>query len=132
MKNLSTIVVTIVFLMKCSTALAENNISGEYVKKNGAVQVKSLKGNSAKIWINTVVDMHPCNIGLYDEVVGVVKNKNFSYRDPENACEIRIVFEKSYLILATKNCDDYCGMHARGSMDGRYRKKSSKPDFPSN
>ncbi|MHC1697589.1 MAG: hypothetical protein AB9919_05910 [Geobacteraceae bacterium] len=130
MKNLSTLVVAIVLLMKCSNVIAENNFSGEYVKKNGAVQVKIQNGNSALIWINTVVDMHPCNIGLYDEVIGVVNKNILTYSDTESACKIRIVFEKSSLVLATRNCDDYCGMHARGSMDGRYRKKSSKPDFP--
>lgn len=115
-----------------SKKAVRDNFTGEYHKKNGFVSVQLLSDKHLKFRINTVVDDHPCNIGENGGAVAAFYLKDragFTPESKEDLCVIVLQFDKNKLLVTTKSCDDYCGARAAGSMDGVYKKKSSKPGF---
>jgi uncharacterized protein len=111
-------------------AIAADDFTGHYTKKNGEVNVQMLSIDKLKIHINTVVGMHPCNIGEDDDAMAVIKGNTATYKDEQGAV-IVLTFGKNNLKVKTNDqANGYCGSAAAGSMDGNYMKKSSKPDFP--
>lgn len=124
------LIAVICVLVTVSIVLAENTFTGQYKKKNGEINVQALPDNRVKFWINTVVGMHPCNIGDDNKAIAVfVDSKRAAFTDDQN-CTILLNFGKNNVKVTTKNCDGYCGAQAAGSMDGVYNRKSSRPDFP--
>lgn len=117
-------------LLMISSVSAGDTVTGQYKKKGGEVNVQMLPDNKLKFWINTVVGMHPCNVGEDGNAIAVfVDGNRAAFTDDQN-CTVVLRFEKNKLKITTKDCDSYCGMQAIGSMDGTYIKKSRKPDFP--
>lgn len=131
------VMVLLILLMAASACSTEDKFTGKYTKEDGEVNVQMLPDKKLKFFINTVVGMHTCTVGEDGEAVAVIEKRflfvdsnNASFKTPEN-CTISISFEKNSLKVITNGCGGYyCGMHAVGSMDGIYVKKSSIPDFP--
>ncbi|MBA4348675.1 MAG: hypothetical protein C0415_01615 [Thermodesulfovibrio sp.] len=122
--------IILLLLIMADGVFAGDNFTGQYKKKNGEINVQVLPDNKLKFWINTVIGMHPCNIGEDGNTVAVFVDSNRAAFKGEQNCVVVLRFEKNKLKVTTKDCDGYCGMHAVGSMDGTYIKKNNRPDFP--
>lgn len=111
-------------------AFAEDQFTGHYTKKNGEVNVQKISADKLKIHINTVVGMHPCNIGEDGDAIATLKGNSATYKNAEGA-NVFVNFGTNKLsVKANEQANDYCGSAAVGSMDGNYSKKSTQPDFP--
>jgi len=112
-----------------TSGFAADNYTGQYKKKNGEVNVQMISDSQIKFWINTVVGMHPCNIGEDGNAAATFVDKNRAAFSGEGKCAVVFRFEKNKLTVTSKECDGYCGSQAAGSINGVYIKKSSKPSF---
>ena len=97
------------------------DFSGEYVKKNGGVDVKQ-EGNRLKFSINSVVGQNVCNLEGSAVIMGA-KSAAYTSEDNTDKCVALFAFAGRKLKVTTKECGGYCGLNAEGSMDGSYRKK---------
>ncbi len=112
----------VLILLIATNAFAD--FSGEYVKKNGVVDVTQ-KDKMIQFSINSSVEQHACNL----EGTAVLIDKNraaYTSNDNTDKCVTVLTFSKNGLKVTTKDCDSYCGLNAAGSMDGAYKKKASK------
>ena len=107
-----------------SSQVALADVSGEYMKKNGVVEVKQ-SGQMLNFSINSSVGAHVCNL---DGAAIMIDAKRAAYTpdDKTNMCAAVLDFTGGILKLTTKDCDGFCGMNASGSMDGTYKKKGGK------
>lgn len=96
------------------------DFSGEYVKKNGVVDIAQ-QGNQIKFAINSSVGMHACDV---EGSAAMTDANSVVYKSGDSSqCVITLTFSGNKLKVKTKECDGSCGMSATGSMDGAYRKK---------
>lgn len=100
------------------------DFSGEYTKKNAAVDVK-LQGRAVNFSINSSVGQNVCNL---DGTAVMMDAKSAAYtpEDNSNKCVVLFDFSGGRLKVTTKDCDGYCGLNAGGSMDGSYRKEIAR------
>jgi hypothetical protein len=115
-------------ILICLTVLLATNafadVSGEYIKKNGIADVNQ-QGKAVEFSINSSVGQNVCNV----EGTAVMIDANRAIYTPEeksNKCVVVLNFKGGVLKVTTKDCDEYCGLNAAGSMDGSYQKKTSK------
>jgi len=102
-----------------TNALAD--FSGEYVDENAVVDLKQ-EGKAVNFSINSSVGQHACNL----EGTAVMMDATsaaFTPEDKTDKCVVLFNFAGGSLKITTKDCGEYCGMAAEGSMDGSYRKK---------
>jgi len=100
------------------------DVSGEYIKKNGVVELKQ-QGKTVEFSINSSVGQNVCNL----EGTAVMINANradYTPEDKSDKCVAVLNFSGSGLKVTTKGCDEYCGLNAGGSMDGSYQKKITR------
>jgi hypothetical protein len=110
------------------SGLGTDSRTGRYKKKNGLIDMQSLPAQQLRFRLNTVVGMHPCNIGEDGDAQAVIVAPNRAVFNDGEECEMEFLFENDRLkVTATNGCDGYCGMNAVGSIDGTYIKKSDKP-----
>jgi hypothetical protein len=112
----------VLILLVATNAFAD--FSGEYVKKNGVVDVTQ-KGKTIEFSINSSVGQNVCNL----EGTAVLIDKNraaYTSNDKTDKCVAVLNFSNDGLKVTTKDCDGACGLNAAGSMDGAYKKKASK------
>ncbi|HGY6083452.1 TPA: acyl-CoA dehydrogenase, partial [Escherichia coli] len=101
--------------------------AGEYVKRNGALSL--LTGNgTAEFSINASHGNASgvCNMeGIAESVgAGTGQRNRWAFSDSSSACVAVISELKDGSVnVMTRSCENYCGVSAAGSMDGRYKKK---------
>ncbi|EOC0265345.1 acyl-CoA dehydrogenase [Cronobacter dublinensis] len=101
--------------------------AGEYVKSNGILSL-SAKNGSAEFSINASHGdaSGVCNMEGVAESVGAKADQQnrWVYSDSSSACVAVISELKDRTVnVMTRSCENYCGVSAVGSMDGKYRKK---------
>lgn len=100
------------------------DVSGDYVKKNAGVDVKQ-QGKAVEFSISSSVGQNVCNL----EGTAVMIDANraaYTPEDKSDKCVAVLNFVGNGLKVTTKDCDEYCGLNAGGSMDGSYQKKITK------
>ena len=111
-------------LLAIAGAASAGSVTGAYSKTNGEILIAQ-DGGQAAFYINSVVDMHPCQVGSDEEpeVANIVDEHRavWTSEDAEDRCVILLTFSPSMVTVKTKDCDSYCGMNAIGSMDGSYQ-----------
>lgn len=127
LKHLTISILTLMLFAQFSAALAAGDgISGDYKKKNGVVVARLIDGDVYFI-ANSVVGMHPCNIGENDDpkIAKLVDEHRavWTSEDNEDKCVVLLNFSGNTLKVTTKDCHGYCGVDAAGSLDGIYTKK---------
>lgn len=101
--------------------------AGEYVKRNGALSLSSGNG-IAEFNINASHGNASgvCNMeGVAESVgAGTGQRNRWIYSDSSSACVAVISELKDGSVnVMTRSCENYCGVSAVGSMDGKYKKK---------
>lgn len=115
----------ILFGLSLTIFIATNvfaDFSGEYAKKNAAVDVKQ-QGKAVNFFINSSVGQNACNL---EGIAVMIDAKSAAYTPEDNSdkCVVLFNFVGNGLKVITKDCDGNCGLNAAGSMDGAYRKKT--------
>ena len=101
--------------------IALADVSGEYSKKNAVAELKQ-QGKAVEFSINSSVGQNICDL----EGVAVMIDQNRAAYTPDDKSDICVAvlnFSGGQLKVTTKDCDNYCGLNAAGSMDGQYKKK---------
>lgn len=98
--------------------------ANEYIKNNGVLSLSSDNG-SAKFSINASHGSSSgvCNMEGVAESVGsgAGQRNRWVYTDSSNACLAVISELKDGSVnVVTRSCENYCGVSAIGSMDGKY------------
>lgn len=101
--------------------------AGEYVKSNGILSL-SAKNGSAEFSINASRGdaSGVCNMeGVAESVgAGAEQRNRWVYSDSSSSCVAVISELKDRTVnVMTRSCENYCGVSAVGSMDGKYRKE---------
>lgn len=101
--------------------------AGEYVKQNGDLSL-SMGNGTAEFNINASHGNASgvCNMEGIAEPVGASagQRNRWVYSDSSSACVAVISELKDGSVnVMTRSCDNYCGVSAAGSMDGKYKKK---------
>lgn len=101
--------------------------AGEYVKNNGSLSL-SLGNGTAEFNINASLGSASgvCNIeGVAESVsAGTGQRTRWVYSDSSSACVVVISeLRDGSVNVMTRSCENYCGVSAAGSMDGKYRKE---------
>lgn len=116
------IVLTLVLVVSLPFAYA-----GEYVKSDGVLSIST--GNGAtKFSINASRGdaSGVCNMeGIAESVgAGAGQRSRWVYSDSSSAC-VAVISESNdgSVNVITRSCDNYCGVSAVGSMDGKYKRK---------
>ena len=94
-----------------------------YEKTNGEISISQVQGHpeQARFEIITNVDMHVCNIeGIVDTVSDSKTFTQLQWQDA-NQCKITLRWgNKQIQVVATDECNIYCGLNAAGSISGFY------------
>lgn len=116
--------IVITLLLVSSLPMAH---AGEYVKRNGALFLSTGNG-SAEFNINSSHGNASgvCNMeGVAESVgAGAGQRNRWVYSDSSSAC-IAVISElkDGSVNVTTRSCENYCGVSAIGSMDGKYSAK---------
>ena len=115
--------IVLTFLLASSFTMAH---AAEYVKRNGAVSL-STRNDTAEFNINASHGNASglCNMeGIAERVgAGAGQRNRWVYSDSSSACVAVISELKDGSVnVMTRSCDNYCGVSAVGSMDGKYKK----------
>lgn len=116
--------VIVSLLLAASLSMAH---AGEYVKRNGDLSLSP--GNSAAEFnINASHGNASgvCNMeGVAESIgAGAGQKNRWVYSDSSSACVAVISELKDGTVnVMTRSCENYCGVSAVGSMDGKYKKK---------
>lgn len=116
------IVLTLVLVVSLPFAYA-----GEYVKRDGVLSILSGNG-TAKFSINASHGdaSGVCNMeGIAESVeAGAGQQNRWVYSDSSSAC-VAVISEANdgSVNVITRSCDNYCGVSAVGSMDGKFKRK---------
>ncbi len=91
-----------------------------YEKKNASVEIQK-HGDAVDFSINSVVGQNLCE---FEGKAFMVDAHRAAYTsdDENDMCVVLLNFSNNQLTVTTKDCSIYCGLHAEGSMDGRYKK----------
>lgn len=102
-------------------AIAFADVSGSYSKKNAVAELKQ-QGKAVEFSINSSVGQNICEI---EGVAAMIDDNRaaFTPGDKSDKCVAVLNFTGGQLKVTTKDCDNYCGLNAAGSMDGQYKKK---------
>ncbi|RPH20926.1 acyl-CoA dehydrogenase [Buttiauxella warmboldiae] len=101
--------------------------AAEYVKQNGALSLSTGSG-TAEFNINASHGNASgvCNMeGIAESVgAGAGQRNRWVYSDSSSAC-VAVISElkDGSVYVMTRNCENYCGVSAVGSMDGNYREQ---------
>ncbi|ELY3836272.1 acyl-CoA dehydrogenase [Cronobacter turicensis] len=100
--------------------------ANEYIKNNGVLSLSSDNG-SAKFSINASHGSSSgvCNMeGVAESVgAGTGQRNRWVYSDSSSACVAVISELKDGSVnIMTRSCENYCGVSAVGSMEGKYNK----------
>lgn len=101
-----------------SIAAMADGVGGRYENDHGIIQITEQQGGVA-FDINSSVGQNTCGLD------GIAKNIDgaravYTPEDPADKCVAVLNFSPSGVKVATKGCENYCGMNAAGSMDGDY------------
>ncbi|EAA8812189.1 acyl-CoA dehydrogenase [Salmonella enterica subsp. enterica serovar Agama] len=116
--------VIVAFLMIINLSVAH---ADEYVKRNGALSL-FLNNGTAEFNINTSNGNASgvCNIDDTARAVSAAEGQRnrWVYSDSSSAC-VAVISELNdgSVNVMTRSCENYCGISAVGSMDGKYRIK---------
>lgn len=116
-------IISILFIVSSSTFAH----AGEYVKPNGSMSL-SAKNGFADFSINASRGdaSGVCNMeGVAESVgAGTGQRTRWVYSDSSSACVVVLSELKDGSVnVMTRSCENYCGVSAAGSMDGKYKKK---------
>jgi hypothetical protein len=101
--------------------------AGEYVKRNGVLSLSSENG-AAGFNVNASHGNASgiCNMeGVAESIgAGAGQRNRWVYSDSSSAC-IAVISEMKdgSVNVMTRGCENYCGVTAIGSMDGKYMMK---------
>ncbi|MCA6952798.1 acyl-CoA dehydrogenase [Pectobacterium polaris] len=116
-------IISILFIVSCSTFA----YAGEYVKPNGSLLL-SAKNGFADFSINASRGdaSGVCNMEGVAESIGAGSGQRnrWVYNDSLSSCVA--VFSElidGSVNVMTRSCENYCGVSAIGSMDGKYNKR---------
>lgn len=114
--------IVLTFLLASSFTMAH---AAEYVKRNGAVSL-STRNDTAEFNINASHGNASgvCNMeGIAERVgAGPGQRNRWVYSDSSSACVAVISELKDGSVnIMTRSCENYCGVSAIGSMDGKYK-----------
>lgn len=94
-----------------------------YGKSDGEIAISQVQGHpeQAKFEIITNVDTHACNVeGIADTVSDSKAFTQLQWQDA-NQCKITLKWgNKQIQVVATDECNIYCGLNAAGSINGLY------------
>lgn len=94
-----------------------------YEKANGEIAISQVQNHptQAKFDIVTNVEMHVCNVeGIADTVSDSKAFTLLQWQDA-NQCKITLKWgDKQVQVMATDECNSYCGLNAGRSMNGTY------------
>ncbi|EAM5405517.1 acyl-CoA dehydrogenase [Salmonella enterica] len=114
----------LLFILASGLSMAH---AGEYIKRNGAL---SLSQGSGAVEFNINAShgnaSGVCNMeGIAESVgAGAGQRNRWVYSDSSSACVAVISELKDGSVnVMTRSCENYCGVSAVGSMDGKYKKK---------
>ncbi|EDX6464932.1 TPA: acyl-CoA dehydrogenase [Salmonella enterica] len=99
----------------------------EYIKSNGALSLSTGNG-TAEFSINASHGNASgvCNMeGIAESVgAGIEQRNRWVFSDSSSAC-VAVISElkDGSISVMTRSCENYCGVSAIGSMDGKYRKE---------
>ncbi|EJX3081951.1 acyl-CoA dehydrogenase [Salmonella enterica] len=113
--------IIVTLLLAASLPMAH---AGEYVKRNGALSL-SPGNDAAEFNINASHGNASgvCNMeGVAESVgAGAGQRNRWVYSDSSSACVAVISELKDGSVnVMTRSCENYCGISAVGSMDGKY------------
>lgn len=116
--------IVLTLLLASSSTMAH---AGEYVKQNGYLSLSTENG-TAEFNINASHGNASgvCNMeGVAERVgAGAGQRNRWVYSDSSSACVAVISELKDGSVnVMTRSCENYCGISAIGSMDGKYRKE---------
>ncbi len=135
------IVVNIFLVLLISNSFAGDNISGEYTRKkdkyySGIVEINKVSANKIKVYLHVeVINGFSCELGepveengKWDEYVYASLDNDIAIYSDDYGCKIQFRFMKNSVIVETNRnkCNSYCGVRAKGAMDGTYIKKRNK------
>lgn len=114
--------IVLTFLLASSFTMAH---AAEYVKRNGALSL-STRNDTAEFNINASHGNASgvCNMeGIAERVgAGSGQRNRWVYSDSSSACVAVISELKDGSVnIMTRSCENYCGVSAIGSMDGKYK-----------
>ncbi|MEH0013685.1 acyl-CoA dehydrogenase [Citrobacter portucalensis] len=114
----------VTFLLIASLPVAH---ADAYVKRNGALSIfQHNEGIEFNINASHGNSSGVCNMdGVARDVgVGAGQRNRWAYSDPTSAC-VAVISELNdgSVSVMTHSCENYCGVSAIGSMDGKYRKE---------
>lgn len=95
---------------------------GTMFKKDNAILEMSANQDAIKFRLNSSVDQSACEA---EGVAKIIDDHRAAYTsdDTSDLCVILFNFESVDRInVTTKDCGGYCGLGAKGSMDGAYSK----------
>lgn len=124
MKSIRLLALTIA-LLPCIT-LAD--IGGTYSKKNAVAELQK-QGSSVEFLINSSVGQNTCELS---GVATMIDKNRAAYTplDKSDKCSAVLNFSGGHLKITTRDCEDYCGLNASGSMDGQYIREQPRVSEP--
>lgn len=92
-----------------------------YEKENGLIEIIQVDEHNLKFHINTNVDMHVCDVeGDFSRIAENEHYITLQWYD-ENACQVTaVVGKEGAFLVATDECNNYCGHQAGRSISGIY------------
>jgi hypothetical protein len=99
------------------------NAEGTMFKKDNALLEMSMDRDTIKFRLNASVDQSACEA---EGTAKIIDDHRAAYTpdDTSDLCVILFNFESTDRVkVTTKDCGGYCGLGAKGSMDGAYSKR---------